>query len=334
MNQPRRHRDESGFAILLVFVLAAIVAITLYYELPRTMFERTREREQLLIDRGEQYSLAVRRFYVKFGRFPAKMDDLESTNNMRFLRRQYKDPMTGEADWRVIHETAGVLTDSLVHPAPQAQNKNGTTGSQSFGSLSSSQPFGTSPASSDDATAEQAAPKAPGLLSRPSDRGALGTAHGGVSTNNDTQQPAYADNGPLPQSPSPDAGATGDTSNQNQNAAATPPAAPTDPNVPQIPGAPGTTPGDVAKGINDLLTHPRQFPGATSGQNQALAGGGIGIAGVASKSEYRGIKRYNDRSKYKEWEFVFDLSKLQQQQQGGQQQSPSPVGQPLPTPGK
>ena len=212
MTRRRRAREESGFAILLVFALAAVLAITLYMELPRSMFERTREREQLLIDRGEQYSLAVRRFYVKFGRFPAKMDDLENTNNMRFLRRQYKDPMTGEADWRIVHEAGGVLSDSLVHPAPKAQGKDSS--GQSFGSLTSSMPFGSSmTASSTGAASEEAAPKAPGLLSRPSDRGPLGTSHGGVSTDNDsTQLPAYADNGALPPSGRDPAGRGGPAS--------------------------------------------------------------------------------------------------------------------------
>ncbi len=44
--------SEAGFALLLVFVLAALIAISLYYELPRVMFERTRDKEQLLVDRA------------------------------------------------------------------------------------------------------------------------------------------------------------------------------------------------------------------------------------------------------------------------------------------
>src|SRR6185437_13234224 len=36
---------------------------------------------------------------------------------------------------------------------------------------------------------------------------------------------------------------------------------------------------------------------------------GGGIAGVATKVEGEGIKVYNDRSKYKEWEFIYDISK-------------------------
>jgi hypothetical protein len=36
---------------------------------------------------------------------------------------------------------------------------------------------------------------------------------------------------------------------------------------------------------------------------------GAGLAGVASKREQEGIKTYNQRKKYNEWEFVYDISK-------------------------
>jgi hypothetical protein len=44
----------------------------------------------------------------------------------------------------------------------------------------------------------------------------------------------------------------------------------------------------------------------TGTTGQAIGGG---IAGVATKVDGEGIKVYNDRSKYKEWEFIYDLSK-------------------------
>ena len=48
---------------------------------------------------------------------------------------------------------------------------------------------------------------------------------------------------------------------------------------------------------------------------------GGGIAGVASKAENDSIKVYNDRQKYNEWEFVYDMKKdsrlTGQQPQGG-----------------
>jgi len=53
MNPPRRRRD-SGFALLLVFAMAAIVGIMLYLELPRASFEAERAREEVLIRRGER----------------------------------------------------------------------------------------------------------------------------------------------------------------------------------------------------------------------------------------------------------------------------------------
>jgi hypothetical protein len=49
-----KHRQESGFAMLFVFVMAAAIAIGLYMEMPRVAFESQRQREQMLIDRGGQ----------------------------------------------------------------------------------------------------------------------------------------------------------------------------------------------------------------------------------------------------------------------------------------
>ena len=55
-----------------------------------------------MIHRGVQYSRAIRAYYKKFGRYPTKIEDLENTNNMRFLRKRYKDPLTGK-DFKLLH---------------------------------------------------------------------------------------------------------------------------------------------------------------------------------------------------------------------------------------
>jgi hypothetical protein len=378
ISESRRRGSESGYALLFVFVLAATVAVSLYYELPRIMFERTREREQLLIDRGEQYSLAIRRFYVKFGRWPASMDELENTNNIRFLRRQYKDPMTGKADWRIIHEAAGVLTDSLVHPANPLQGQNGVNGTggvgaangvggtsgtngttssnsspfnQSFGTLTSSNPTGSSmTASAAGLTPEQPAPKAWGMSFRPSDRGPTGKAHGGVSANDDMMTDSGA-GGDQSYVSAPDSGGANPAMPANPNpppsdaSNANAPAGTGSPNGGQPAISPNQTAGAGGAGeagpagpnaaiaaIQQSLTSPRQVPtpgtGGTGGNaSSPLSSGGIGIAGVASTSEMQGIKRYKDRSKYKEWEFVFDMSSLQQIQNPQQQQQQQQQGQ-------
>lgn len=61
-----------------------------------------RERELELIHRGAQYSRAVKKYYKKFNRYPSSLDQLENTNQIRFLRRRYKDPMTGK-DFKLLH---------------------------------------------------------------------------------------------------------------------------------------------------------------------------------------------------------------------------------------
>jgi type II secretory pathway pseudopilin PulG len=106
--------QESGYAMLLVFLMAAIIAIALYTELPRVAFEAQRNKEELLIERGEQYKRAIQLFVRKVGRYPATIEELESLNNLRFLRKRYIDPMTGKDKWRLIHVNGGVLTDSII----------------------------------------------------------------------------------------------------------------------------------------------------------------------------------------------------------------------------
>src|SRR5271156_6014020 len=123
-----RKRDaESGFALLLVFVMAAAIAITLYVEVPRIAFESQRTREQMAIDRALQYKRAIQLFYRKYQTYPQTLDDLETTRNLRFLRRRYLDPLTGK-EYRLLHVgPAGQLTDSLVQPP--APLPGSTTGS-------------------------------------------------------------------------------------------------------------------------------------------------------------------------------------------------------------
>jgi hypothetical protein len=118
-----RREREGGFALLLVFLMAAVIAITLYMEVPRLAFDTQRQKEQLLIERGQQYQIAIRRYMqrgLKQGvnvvvgpAWPAKIEDLEDTNGRRFLRKRYIDPMTGKDEWRLVHINNGILTDSI-----------------------------------------------------------------------------------------------------------------------------------------------------------------------------------------------------------------------------
>jgi len=163
MTPPIARSGERGFALLVVMLLAAAIAFALYTQVPRFAFESAREREQLLMDRGNQYKRAIQVFYAVNKRYPAKLEDLENTNDKRFLRRRYKDPMTGKDQWRMIHTNGSTLTDSLVQKPP-AQNANGTPGN---GVLPGGGPLGTNNMNSFDALAAPGQSGATGSTANP-----------------------------------------------------------------------------------------------------------------------------------------------------------------------
>lgn len=194
MTPVKRRNGESGFALLLIFVLAAGIAIAMMTQLPRVCFETMRDREQTLIDRGEQYKRGIGLYVKKFGRYPGKIEDLENTNNIRFLRRRYKDPMTGKDEWRMVHAgPGGVLLDSLVKKQPgvgpdgkplQGSNmgQSGTTSGlgtgSSFTGLGNASGMNANPGNTTGATGANGAPVDPNappevnqaVKARPSDR--------------------------------------------------------------------------------------------------------------------------------------------------------------------
>ena len=331
----RRRSSESGFALLLIFAMAAAVALMLYVALPRVAFEAQRDKEQLLIERGEQYQRAIQLYFRKFKQYPATMEQLESTNNVRFLRRRYVDPMTGKAEWRLIHVgPGGIFTDSITRK-PKDQKKTEETHSNFITEAPQ-----TGAGLGSDARRQSALPPR-----RPSEGGLPMPGMGGTEGTNGGMiagqlQPPAEQAGPQ------SIGLSGD---QSQQAAAQqqagqqpglPPGVPSAP-VSAFPGVPanpfpgtsqqpgqsdtsGQGPGGVnpispdqsgganqaADMIRNLLTRPRPFPGATT--PGAGAGGqqiGGGIAGVASTSERDSIKIYNERDKYNEWEFIYDFAK-------------------------
>ena len=117
---------DSGSALLIVFVFAAVIAILLYREMPVAVFEAHRQKEELLIDRGNEYKHAIKLFVRKVGTFPPSIEALESTNRMRFLRHKFDDPFTGKPDWRMLHAgPGGMIIDSKVNTNKNALDANG-----------------------------------------------------------------------------------------------------------------------------------------------------------------------------------------------------------------
>lgn len=90
--------------LLAVIVMMTIVLITLAIAAPVVARNLRRDKEVESMHRAQQYVRAIRLYQRKFPKqYPGSMDALEKSNNVRFLRQKYIDPLTGQADWRLIH---------------------------------------------------------------------------------------------------------------------------------------------------------------------------------------------------------------------------------------
>lgn len=98
----RPFKNEQGYILLTLLLCVALMSIGFAVVVQSIGFQIQRDREEELIHRGTQYSRAVRRFIKAYGRYPNNIDELENTNHVRFLRKRYKDPITGK-DFRPIH---------------------------------------------------------------------------------------------------------------------------------------------------------------------------------------------------------------------------------------
>lgn len=121
----KTHHGEEGFLLIAVLFLLALLLFALATAAPRVTQDLRRDREQETIHRGMQYARAIQLYYRKFGHYPVSIDELLSSNNMRFLRRKYVDPMTGKDDWRLIHvgqakTMRGGAPNQVGTPAAQA----------------------------------------------------------------------------------------------------------------------------------------------------------------------------------------------------------------------
>ncbi len=94
LSTARRNQRESGFLLLAVLLMMALMIIAASIEIPQMVQQMKRDREEEMIHRGTEYARAVKKYYKKFGRYPANLEQLDNTNQIRFLRKRYKDPLT------------------------------------------------------------------------------------------------------------------------------------------------------------------------------------------------------------------------------------------------
>ena len=166
MTQPSPNRSvkpsEEGFTLLAVMFLVALITIGLAVALPQISKQIQRDREVETMHRGKQFIRAIKLYYKQFGAYPTSVDALvKPTNNIRFLRKKYTDPITGKDDWKPVLvgqnkaptmmgffgvPLGGVCGSAPTNPFANTNNSPGA-GSATSGTTAASSTFGSSSSS-------------------------------------------------------------------------------------------------------------------------------------------------------------------------------------------
>jgi type II secretory pathway pseudopilin PulG len=129
MQTGKRHEDERGFLMVALLVGMAVAAVYMSAALPAWRQQAQREKEEELIFRGKQYARAIMLYQDKNrGVNPPDIDILVSQH---FLRKKWKDPVTGED---FIPLGIGVAT-------PGSASQPGASGGQNQGRAGGGQPL-------------------------------------------------------------------------------------------------------------------------------------------------------------------------------------------------
>lgn len=131
----KRHREQ-GYVLLVLLFFVALLSIGFLAMSEKIGFQIKRDREEELIHRGSEYSRAVRKYVRQFGRYPNSIAELENTNNIRCLRKRYKDPITGK-DFKILHYGD---VPTIAGPLPNAGNTASRPGGATAPGLTAAAP--------------------------------------------------------------------------------------------------------------------------------------------------------------------------------------------------
>jgi type II secretory pathway pseudopilin PulG len=114
--------------MLTLLIAMMLLSIALMGAMDVWSLQRKRETERQLLFVGDQYRLAILRYYRAGRVLPAAVDDLLNDTRvpepMHHLRRAYADPVTGQNDWVYMYEMgriAGLHSSSTDAPIKRAQ---------------------------------------------------------------------------------------------------------------------------------------------------------------------------------------------------------------------
>ena len=113
---------ERGYAMAALLVAMSVMAVVLSTMMPVFQTVARREREAELVFRGEQYARAIGLFQRKYGN--ALPPDVDVLLKERFLRKKYKDPITG-GDFQLLGPGSPELAQAVGTPPQQGQPESG-----------------------------------------------------------------------------------------------------------------------------------------------------------------------------------------------------------------
>lgn len=107
-------RGSRGAALLLTMFLVALIGImlTVAGRVWRTEMQREKEAELLVV--GAEIAKAITRYHAVSLQYPENLKqlllDTRQQNTVRYLRRLYRDPVTGSGTWGLIKDVNGRIT--------------------------------------------------------------------------------------------------------------------------------------------------------------------------------------------------------------------------------
>lgn len=113
--------DERGYAMAALIVMLGVMAVAMTVAMPAWSTLAQRERETELAFRGEQWARAITLFQRKYaGAYPPNLDVLVTE---RFIRKRYKDPITGD-DFQPVR--LGEATEAIAQAERLRAQQSGT----------------------------------------------------------------------------------------------------------------------------------------------------------------------------------------------------------------
>jgi type II secretory pathway pseudopilin PulG len=289
----RTHRPDAGFSLTALIFFAAAASIVIAAAVPAYQMQAKRERELELIFRGQEYARAIQKYQRKFGVFPTSVDQLVSTNNLRFLRRPYQDPITGKEFRLITIDPNGTVSGSKVF----SQNTNAPSlfgNTPMFGNSPNGTPgnSNTSPSSATPGTNRTNSTTNPTSNSSFGSSGGFGNSSSGFGNSSSGFGNTSSGFGNSSSGFGNSSSGFGNSSNNSGFGS-------------QPQSQPGTTPS-AAGGFGSFGSNAagNNRPGGAPGNSVGTPFGSGGIIGVASNSEKASLMIYNNRQKYDEWDFI------------------------------